>query len=603
MTTKSLPSKKIVFANAPEVSNFKAQFDYNFFMADEKTNESGQTSPKYIYKREGRDFDDSFVKSINFQTRVPRLIRFDWKPVLDTGVLNSIPTRIAGNLGKIHNEQNFNFNDFTNLDFQDTFLDQRLNFFLERALKEIQKGFAGSQESPLEIARTLNSLTPDTIRGSFLASILVNLSNLGVTFVTKQNRQSIANTLAAQITKAKSKIIVNNRVIKKVLHSASENTTSIFEDEAKSMMEQVAQIEQRAIDVETSSIMTEREFDLEVVDYIGVRPIDVAAGFNATVQPIGYIIEKQELLTNGNLLTKESIIIDNPLASTSVDLRVKYDATYFYTIKSVAFVEVQAQDFETDELVAISFLVCSNKSEIKKVKCIETVPPPPPWDFNIAWDFKNTAARITWSFPTNSQRDIKYFQLFRRKTIEEPFELIRQYNFDDSEIRSQWTETPDSALVETLSSPKSYYLDTEFGKDSRFIYAVCSVDAHGISSNYSMQLEVSFDRFKNKIEKSLVSVAGAPKAYPNMYLNRDTFVDTIKDSSHSELEIVFNPEYLDVFDSSANNLKLIRNSTDSFYKLSLINVDLQKEQSINIEIHDRRTENDTNNLEKLIEVI
>lgn len=602
MTVKSLPSKKIVFANAPEVLDFKAQFDYNFFIPDEKTNDSGQTAPKYIYKREGRDFDDSFVKSVNFQTRVPRLVRFDWKPVIETNLLSSTTPRIAGNLGRIHNEQNFNLNDFSNLDFQDTFLDQRLNFFIDRALKEIQKGFAGSQESPLEIAKTLNSLTPDTIRGSFLASILVNLSNLGVTFVTRQNRETIANTLAYQISKAKSKITVNNRIIKKVLYSASETPTSIFEDEAKPMLEQVAQIEQRATDIETSSIMTEREFDLEIVDYIGIRPIDVASGFNATVQPIGYIVEKQELLSNGSLLEKESIIIDNPLSSTSVDLRIKYGSTYFYTIKSVAFVEVQAQDFETDELVAISFLVCSNKSEIRKVKCIETVPPPPPWDFNIAWDFKNTAARITWSFPTNSQRDIKYFQLFRRKSIEEPFELIRQYDFDDSEIKSEWTETPDESLIEILSSPKSYYLDTEFGKDSRFIYAVCSVDAHGISSNYSMQLEVSFDRFKNRIEKSLISVAGAPKAYPNMYLNRDTFVDTIKDSSHSELEIVFNPEYLDVFDSSANNLKLIRNSTDSYYKLSLINVDLQKEQSVNIQIHDKRTENNTNNLENLIEI-
>ena len=534
---------------------------------------------------------------------MPRLVRFDWKPVLDTSLYAYKNTKITGNVNKIHNEQNFNLNDFSNLDFQDTFLDQRLSFFIARALQEIQKNFTPgrSQESPLDIARTLNSLTTASIRGSFLSSILVNLSSLGVTFVTKQNRESIAQTLAQQINRTKSRIVVNNRLIKKVLKSSLENTTSIFEDEAQGMLADAARIEQRAIDSGTAAVLAEREFDLEIIDYIGIRPIDVSTGFNATVQPIGYIIEKQELLPNGKLVTRESIIVDNPLASTSADLRIKYGGTYFYTIKSVSFIEVQAQDFETDEIVAVSFLVCSQNSEIKKVECEEYVSPPPPWDFNVAWDYKNTAARITWSFPTNSQRDIKYFQLFRRKTISDPFELIKQYDFDDSEIKTVMDETPDPTLVERLSSPKTYYLDTEFGRDSRYIYALCSIDAHGFSSNYSMQLEASFDRFKNKIQKSLVSVAGAPKAYPNMYLNQDTFVDSIKDSGHSEMEIVFNPEYLDVFDSSANNLRLIRGLPQSFYKISLINIDLQKEQSFNIEIDDRRTENSTTNLETVLD--
>lgn len=601
---KSLPSKKIAVVNAPEVPFFQAQFDYNFFVPDEKTNDSGQIAPKFLIKKPAEEFDSTFVTSKNFQTKVPRFVKFDWKPVISEKDFISVRTSIRDNLTKIHNEQNFNLNDFANIDLQDTAYDQRLNFFLKRALEEVQKGYApsSSPESPLDIAKTLNSLSDSTIRSSFLASILVNLNNLGVRFVTKQNKEAIANSLARQIQNIRSRFVINKRLTKKVLGSVTENPISIFENEAEFLLNQAEEIENNAIGEETSSILTEREYDLEVIEYIGVRTIDSPASFNSTVTPVGYIIDKQELSSNGKLVDRDFIIVENPLASTTIDLKVKYGTTYFYKIRSVVYVEVQAQDFETDELVALSFLICSQQSQIKKVVCEEYVAPPPPADFNIAWDYKNTAARITWAFPNNPQRDIKYFQLFRRKTINDPFELIKQYNFDDSVIKTQLSETPDVALVEELSSPKTYYLDNEFGKESRFIYSLCAIDAHGFSSNYSMQLEVSFDRFKNRLQKKLISVAGAPKAYPNMYLNQDTFVDTIKDSGHKQVQIIFNPEYIEVFDKDANNLNLIKFSNTSYYKFSIINVDLQKQQTVDINISDRRTPDFEHNLEKTIDI-
>jgi len=204
------------------------------------------------------------------------------------------------------------------------------------------------------------------------------------------------------------------------------------------------------------------------------------------------------------------------------------------------------------------------------------------------WDYKMTAARLTWAFPTNPQRDIKYFQVFRRSSISQSFELIKMFDFDDSVIRTPWTETPDEVLIERLSSPKNFFLDTEFNKESKYIYAICCVDAHGISSNYSIQFEVSFDRFKNKMKKKLISVAGAPKAYPNMYLNQDTFVDTIKDSNHSQVEIFFNPEYLQITDEANNDLKLLKMDENNNYILSLLNIDLQSQKNVTIVLKDKR---------------
>ncbi len=597
--TNSLPSKKVAIVNAPEVTDFSAAFAYNFFTPDERLNESGSSVPKFLSSQQSDSFTSSFISDRNFQVKVPRYVKLSWKPVSSVEERAGKDVSVKKNFGKIHNEQNFNLNDFTNFDLQDTSADQRLSFFLRRALEEVQKGYAptATPESPLDVAQTLNSLTQAEIGSSFLASILVNLNSLGVKFINKQNREVIANTLAKQIQKTKVRSMFNNKVIKKILLTATENPVGLFEDEAEVIIAEAEQMQRRAIETESSTVLSDREFDLEIVEYIGIRNIDSPAAFNPTVETIGYIIDKQEILSKGNSVVKNPIIIENSLSSTTADLEVKYGSTYSYKIKSVVFVEVQAQDFETDELVAISFLMCSQQSESQVVRCEESVPPPCVADFNIAWDFKNTAARLTWSLPPNSQRDIKHFQIFRRSDITEGFELIKQFSFDDSIQKSVFNETPDPALIETLSSPKTYFLDGEFDKNSKFIYAICSIDAHGMSSGYSMQLEVSFDKFKNRMNKKLISVAGAPKAYPNMYLNQDAFVDTIKDSGHSEMEVIFNPEYLEVVDSFGNNLELVKSSSDSVYKLSIINIDLQTQETVDIKITDKRSEHLKNNLE------
>jgi len=588
--SKSLPSKKISIVNAPEVSDFNAQFNYDFFVPDERTNDSGQTAPQFITKRPSEAFDSSFVTSKNFQDKVPRYVKLTWRPVIGQNNYIAINTSIANNFDKIHNEQNFALSDYSNVDLQDTGADERLGFFIRRALEEVQKGFAPttSPESPLDVARALNSLTTSRLKGSFLASILTNLSDLGVTFVTQQNRESLVSSLLGQIKNSKTKFQFNNRVLSKILASATENPVGLFEDEAQRLMDEATQRETQSIASDNASILTDNEYDLEVMEYINIRNIDSAADFNSTVEPVGYIVDKQELLDNGTLVDRSPIIIENPLANTTVDFKVKYGAKYYYRIRSVVYIETLAQDTETGSLIAISFLVCSQDSPNKVVECVEYVPPPPPADFNIAWDYFNTTARITWSFPPNTQRDIKYFQLFRRETINDPFELIKEYDFDDSIVRTPRTESPDPVLVERLSSAKTYFLDKEFGKDSKYIYALCSIDAHGMSSNYSMQLEVSFDKYKNRINKKLISVSGAPKAYPNMYLNQDTFVDTIRDSGHKRLQVIFNPEYLQVLNAQNRDLGLLKMGTDAQYKLSLINVDLESQKSVTIKLEDKR---------------
>lgn len=263
---------------------------------------------------------------------------------------------------------------------------------------------------------------------------------------------------------------------------------------------------------------------------------------------------------------------------------------YSYAIRTIAYVEVQSKDDSGNNILAVGFLVSSKKSTATKVLCEEYVPPPVPSDIAHVWDFKEKCLRLSWSFPPNPQRDIKKFQIFRRRTTHEPFELIQMYDFDDSVIKSPYHETPDLSLVKVSKIPNLSFYDKEFTKDSRYIYALCSIDAHGFSSPYSIQMELSFDRFKNKLKKKLISIAGSPKIYPNAFINMDTFVDSIKDEGHSKMKVVFNPEYLKLLSSQGQDLELLKTGANDTYKIQLINADLQKQEIININLIDRTTE-------------
>ena len=87
--------------------------------------------------------------------------------------------------------------------------------------------------------------------------------------------------------------------------------------------------------------------------------------------------------------------------------------------------------------------------------------------------------------------------------------------------------------------------------------ALCCIDARDLSSNYSMQFNVSFDRYRNSIVKDLISPSGAPKPYPNFYLKGTLTEDVMKDSGHFRLSVFFDPEYLTVMDDNDDDFELL----------------------------------------------
>jgi hypothetical protein len=592
---QSLPSKKISLIDVPEVSNFGASFMYDFFTPDEKVNDTGLDTADFVRSRPAGAFDASFIDSINFKRFTPRYVEFSWKSVVDEKLLktsqnnpNITNISIKDNFQKIHNEQTFTTDDFTNIYLQDNQKDKKLQFFIRRTLDLIRKGQSkNGQESSLDIVKFLQNRLDSRMDPTFLSRTFSTYLDNGYQFLDKDGQAKVTKSFLDELSQVKVRTQINNKVVYSLLKSTAENTINIFDDELNDQIEAASQIQQQAISQKSSTILDGRDYDFEILDYVGYRHIDPDA-FDPTVQIIGYIIDKQELTEKGGLINRESIIVENPKASSTVDLKVRYGTTYVYSIRSIAYMEVAAEDMDSNSIIAIGFLVSSMPSERMVVRTIEEIPPPPPSDFNVGWCYTNQAARLMWNFPVNPQQDIKKFQIFRRPSVDQPFQLIKEYDFDDSVVKTPPREFPNTELVEHLSDPKSFYIDKEFTKTSKFIYAVCAIDAHGFSSGYSIQFEVSFDKFANKIVKRLISLSGAPKAYPNAFLQVDTFVDTIRDSGHSKLQIYFNPEYLNVIDNNNNDMNLIRTDENSEYRLQLINVDIQEQQVIKIKIEDKR---------------
>lgn len=605
--TQSLPSKKTVYVDAPEVPNFSGKFIYNFFTRAERLDDSGNEIIEDLRERPSENLNATVLDSINFKRFIPRFVKFQWRPV-PVGNRPDISNTVSikNNINKIHSEESFISDEFTNISFQDSGQDQKLQYFITRQLTEVitdqnnvdsaknlqdaktrERLIKGSQ---LDIVKFLNTNTSNNISGNFLSKAFTQMKNNGILFLKKNdpNLDVLSSQFQNRLNKVKIKAQLNNKFVNTIVKTSQNNTISLFKDEIESIITQTQSIQEKALTQKDSSMLNGSDYDFEFYDFIDFKSNIDPNSFDSTVQVVGYVIEKKEYFSDGTSIERDPIVVENQNASTTADVKIKYGSTYGYKIKSIVYVELAVEDSEYNSISALSFLVSSKPSNEIIVKTEEYIAPPEVADFKVAWDYFHKAARLTWSFPPNSQRDIKYFQVFRRTSIEEPFELIKMYDFNDSLVPLVLPETPDKELIEKLSSPVCYYLDKEFTKESKYIYSICAIDAHGYSSNYSIQFECYFDKFANKILIKPISLAGAPKAYPNAFLLRDTFADTIRDSNHTNLEIIFNPEFMQVYDNNNNDLKVLKTDQNSSYKIQMINVDLQTQQTIEIKLIDNR---------------
>lgn len=610
---KSYPSNRAVILDAPgEIPLPKVNFVYNFYMPDEYINENPLgSSPNRLQN----DIKNSVNTSIRQQLKrkierfVPRYTNVSWKQVS----LGNRPdfigkVSIINNLSKILDEETLSSDFFTNILFKDNGADGKITYSIDKALTTFLNtaGISKSNLSQMDQIKLLNTLTSQEIDGSFLSEAFLNLQKNGIKYTANNNKEAIVQSIYEQLRNVKLKSSFNNKRIETLLRSSAQQTDNIFGDETYASIGLAKILQENAITARPNSVIDAVDYQLNLPNHISYNRNVPVGTYAINFQVIGYIIEKTEYSPDGQVVVKDPIVIENPEVSECVDYNVKYGTQYGYTVKSVFLLEIPTYNItETNiEFGTTTYLVASQRSPEAYVVCKEYMPPPPPADFRVIWDYQRDMPMLTWNLPVNSQRDVKYFQIFKRSGINEPYQLIKLYDFNDSltplSLLDMSEQFMDQANVLSLrfpngtALPRTYYHDDDFMKDGSAIYTVACVDAHGYSSNYAVQFEVSFDKYGNKIVTKAISQSGAPKAYPNFFIQKDAFVDSIRTSGTNRLQIYFNPEYLKVISKGQppTDFGLLKTDENSVYKLQLINIDLQQEQTINIKLIDTRNQTD-----------
>lgn len=551
----------------PEGEKIQTQFVYNYYTRNEGVSEEVFLDPIDAESDQYRFVMENWEKGVfPRQVNITFGIASSYPPAeLDSGVLTN-----ALKSEKIIYEDSPFSTTFSGVSVHDTSIDEK-----------IYKSFSGLESG------SISRKSRDFLN-------ITKLQSTGHRFSKAQTRQEIANLYDQDVKSINLSISMNNLFVSDVLKTAVLWQASAFADEFATPIEE-AQILQDTSRSENTNpfLITEKELDvsLKVVESRLIRSLDILTSPTAfldtlATEKIGYIIEKYGEQIDGSTRRYPDIVIENPLETGFVDSSVRYGGVYKYRIRTVYRTYVispnKTGNASFDEFYGVCTVFVASKGAYASVRCEEKIPPLPP--NNISFQQTLAGLYIRWNFPINTQKDIKRFQVFRRTNIDMPFSLQREINFDQTIFPYTTGEDIPKRLVEYSVGPIKHFIDSDFSDiDSDYIYAICSIDAHGLSSAYSEQFRVRFDKITGKLIVSRISAEGAPKPYPNVNVLGDFFSDLIKDSGHSRIRIYFDPEYSDVT-RAGKSMSLISSGEigSPNYKLNLTEINLGKSQTFDI---------------------
>ena len=312
-----------------------------------------------------------------------------------------------------------------------------------------------------------------------------------------------------------------------------------------------------------------------------MAPVLKCSFFNRKIIKIGFIFYKTRV-EGDDRIPEDPIVLINRNKKTIHDHNVIYGATYEYSVHTIALVGAKDADRRGRYQ---NFLLLSKDSKKLVIECEERKPPPPPDDVN--FKFLDSSMLVNWQLPIETDdknipvNDIKYAQIFRRSSLEEPFSLVRMYDFNDSlQVVPLEEHIPPERIKVTHQNDTSLEVDLP-DRGQYFIYTVVCVDAHGNSSFLGPQFAVFLDPLNQpKIEH--VAYPGSPKQYPNMTVLNDAFEDSIRVSSYNKMKIYHNPNFT-VLLNGKNRQNLVSTSEEAAnYILQLIDVETQTDDIIEI---------------------
>jgi hypothetical protein len=575
-------SRPVQVFDIPVPSKPEVKFTYNFFEADERVDDK----PPFLKK------PLSALTPREISIKIPRYVTISWKKSSFDPRRSSEFTYqkkfLENNALEITDESKI-LTDFSMLYFQDFDYLNRVGERFESSarLRGLASGSNTDIASKLMVSRAANSSSALDASGdnSMLASqgnyiqrfLSLATQNRSLFISGDQKIEPVDASSADQLA-----IIVDNDYLLNASRESKSSPVSSCASQVRNNSRMMAGSMRKRRSKMAN--LSELETEMSSIEDIPTESTSAAE----KVQHLGYMIERFEIGSGDRVGSRRNFYISSPNICSYVDLNIKYGVQYVYSIRSIAAFFVTAVD-ENTRLQKSKFLVASRPSTFTSILTEEYAPPPAPADLNFYWDYQRAALQINWAFPSNPQQDIKGWQVFRRKSISDPFELIVQLDFDDSVIKTPSAEVVDKSLVKKFNSSITFYVEPEFNKDSDFIYAVCSMDAHAMTSNYSVQFRVRFDRIQNRLIKHLVSESGAAKQYPNTYLKAELSLDSVKSTKIEKMRIFFDPEYLVVKDRNDRDLKFLKtDSRGGLYRFSLLNTDRQLQANFDVFLKDLR---------------
>tara|TARA_R110001583_G_scaffold7985_13_gene38970 strand:+ start:6087 stop:8141 length:2055 start_codon:yes stop_codon:yes gene_type:complete len=621
----SLPSSAVTVIDIPEPENVESEFFYNFFMRNEGQSSDGGSI--FIDPATTEKYEKRFLEQ---RDDTPRFIRIRWeKPQMskDTssmrpgGLPFDIPQHSSDELSSLNSDVNIRDNkssilfeeamtngSFSAVHLKDVNLDNKfyklVSGTVERFSPEKLWAVITNDVGNNKFYAQTSFVNPDEPLNEKTTQALSHIKPEGYSHISRE-KQDLVNETFFGPKSLEVNFSLNNLFAGTVLRGSKEGSVGVFAEEIESLVGNASQAQEAAIkNVEPGTVSYDDYIhSITPIEVIGPIPPDdtqIGGAYDERSVLAGYYIEKTELLSDGRMVSYEPIIIENEESTSFLDSGVKYGAVYRYKVRAVALAQFEALEVASDGSKTsgcyVARCLIASRGVTIVTHCVDLVPPPPPDDIEFVYNYDLNNLMISWGFPVNTQQDIKKFQIFRRQSILQPFSLIAEYDFDDSMVKNPSGETVDARLVKKMRVGVTYYIDEEFDKKSsdsfKPVYAVCAIDAHGLSSNYSEQFQVGFDQFKNKIILSRVSAEGAPKPYPNLYVLEDLFEDAIKSSDNDRISVFFDPEYYTLYDEIGNDLNLIRiDQENPSYYMTVLNCDLQ--QSKIVELH-------VSNLEKKV---
>lgn len=241
-----------------------------------------------------------------------------------------------------------------------------------------------------------------------------------------------------------------------------------------------------------------------------------------------YFAQKKTSLWDRRTTNDDSFLVrvNNNKNAFEREVPVLHGFDYEWSARTVYLAAIKDSDDENDDNVYnCRWVLLMSRPRLVKGRTFFKTPPPLPTDFTIGWDRTKNALQLRWSPPIDVRNELAGLQIYRRRNVEEPFELLCEYDYNNNMVRwlRQNSERPSPGVVKK-GEPSYIFYDYDFKRTNgeEYIYTYATISQHGNLSNYGLQLNARWINNQVGVGVGLVSRSGAPKQHPNLFLERAT---------------------------------------------------------------------------------